>query len=120
MREVGVVLGIILIIASVSVLTLFPWRGVLYLGGLLVIGGFVVGVPAGFLYHVQLYRALKPFQALPKGWVWRPIPLNKQLRPYDRIRVLPWCYVGGLGFFAIVIGIVVFAVGMIVALTRGP
>jgi hypothetical protein len=120
MRELGIVLGITLIIASVSALTLLPWRGILYLGGLLVLSGFAVGLPAGFIYHVQLYRALGPLQTLPKGWFWRPIPLNKRLMPHDRIRVLPWCYVGGLGFFAIIIGLIVFTVGMVEGLTRGP
>ena len=120
MREIGIVAGIVVVIGSVSALTLLNWRDTLVLGAWLVVGGFALGLPTGFIYHVQLYRALKPFGVLPKGWFWRPIPLNEQLQDQDRSRVMPWCYVGGLGFFVIVIGLVVFGVGIIVGWTRGP
>ena len=89
MREIGIVAGIVLVITSVSALTMVHWRDTLILGFWLVLVGFALGIPTGFIYHVQLYRVLKPFGELSKRWYWNPIPLNKSLRTHDRARVLP-------------------------------
>ena len=119
MKEIGIAGGIVLVIALTGALYLFPYRGLLLMGVWLVIGGFVLGVPTGLVYHIQLFRTLNPRGELPKGWIWRPIELNKKLRPYDRFRVLFWCYLGAAGFFAIVIGLIVFVVGIISGWSQG-
>jgi hypothetical protein len=119
MREIGITGSIVLVIGLTGALYLFPFRGLLLAGTWMVIGGFAVGLPAGFIYHLQLWRTLKPRGELPAGWVWRPIELNKNLRSYDRVRVLTWCYLGALGFFAIVIGLVVFVMGIISGWSQG-
>ncbi|MCP4606487.1 MAG: hypothetical protein GY847_39265 [Proteobacteria bacterium] len=119
MREILLALGLTLAIGLVSVLALAPWR-ILFQVSIWFVGvGFVVGVPTGFIYHMQLYRMLKPRGELPKGWIWNPIQLNSRLLPGDRGRVLPWCYIGAAGFFAIIIGFILVATSMILAQTQG-
>ena len=119
MREIGIAGSIVLVLALVGSLAIFPYRGLLITGVWMVVGGFALGVPTGFIYHVQLWRTLKPRGELPAGWVWKPIELNKKLRSYDRMRVLSWCYLGAIGFFVIIIGLVVFVMGIISGWAQG-
>ncbi len=120
MKELGIVGIIVLVLASVGMLAFLPSRDVIYVGFWLVVIGFGVGIPAGFFYHVQLKRTLGPRGELPKGWIWRPISLNKKLRTYDRFRVLSWCYIGGAGFFVIVLGLVAVVMGLVTGFALGP
>ena len=82
------------------------------MSGLRLVGfGFAFGVPTGLLYHVFLYHALRSADALPRGWWIRPTGLHHLIPPSDRFRVLGWCYAGALGFFVIVIGLPMVAIG---------
>ena len=115
MREFALFVLISLVVAAMGAAAMVPWRD-LFAGGVwLVIFGFALGLPTGIVYHVQLYRKLRAHQPLPKTWILRPIPLNERLRPEDRGAVLPWCYIGGLGFGIIVLGLVVLFLGMVAA-----
>ena len=83
-----------------------------FMSGLWVVGsGFAFGVPAGLLYHVLLYQALRNADVLPRGWWIQPTALHHLIPPSHRFRVLGWCYAGALGFFVIVIGLPMLAIG---------
>ena len=118
MREFFLFILITAVVAAMGAAAMVPWRD-LFAGGVwLVIFGFALGLPTGIVYHVQLYRKLREVEPLPKTWFLRPIPLNKKLRPVDRGSVLPWCYIGGLGFGIIVLGLAALILGMVAALSQ--
>lgn len=119
MRELGIVVALIAAMLLLSGIWLTPWE-YLYYGGLWVTAaGFVVGVPTGFIYHVRLYQVLHPRGELPPGWFWRPIRFNSRLRKEERGSVMSWCYVGGLGFVVICLGLLMMGAGVSMALLRG-
>lgn len=118
MRELGIVAAIVAVMLLMSAIWLTPWES-LYYGGIgLTVAGFAIGVPTGLIYHVRLYQTLHPRGELPKGWFWRPLQYNTCLRPEERRRVLPWCYVGGAGFALICLGLLAMASGVSMALLR--
>ena len=103
--ELAAVVVFFLMLIGSSLVTWLPVDTLLTAGGWTLAVGVVVGVPAGLLYHVFLYRALRRLQQLPKGWYWRPLTLHDRLPPgRERNVVLFWCYLGGAGFFVIVAG----------------
>ena len=67
MRELGIVTAVIIVMLLLSGVWLTPWESLYYGGIWLTVGGFVVGVPTGFVYHVRLYQVLHPRGQLPKG-----------------------------------------------------
>lgn len=119
MRELGVVAAITALMCLLSGVWVIPWESLYYRGIWVTVAGFVVGVPTGLMYHVRLYQALNPRGELPRGWLWQPIPLNARLRPGERRRVLVWCYIGGLGFAIICVGLLMMGAGVSMALIRG-
>lgn len=119
MRELGVVAAIIIALLLLSGVWLTPWETLYYGGMWVTAAGFVVGVPTGFIYHLRLYQLLSPRGELPPGWYWRPLRFNARLRHDERSAVMSWCYVGGLGFVIICIGLAMMAAGVAMALFRG-
>ena len=118
MRELGIVTAVIIVMLLLSGVWLTPWESLYYGGIWLTVGGFVVGVPTGFVYHVRLYQVLHPRGQLPKGWFWRPLKYNACLRPEERRSVLSWCYIGGAGFALICLGLLTMTAGVSMALLR--
>jgi hypothetical protein len=119
MREFGIVAAISVLMCLLSGVWLTPWE-TLYYGGIWVaVAGFVVGVPTGFIYHVRLFRVLNPRGALPRGWYWRPLRFNSCLHREERAGVMAWCYIGGLGFAIICLGLLMMGAGVSMALIRG-
>ncbi|MBW1831196.1 MAG: hypothetical protein DRH23_10450 [Deltaproteobacteria bacterium] len=119
MRELGIVVALSALMCLLSGVWFAPWE-VLYSSGIwLTLAGFVVGVPTGFIYHVRLFQVLRPRGELPRGWYWRPLRFNACLRREERARVMVWCYVGGLGFVIICLGLVLMGAGVSMALIRG-
>lgn len=119
MREVLLVVGLSLLLVALGAATLVPYPQLMRAGFWLSLIGFGFGVPTGVVYHVQLYRALAPRDALPKGWVWRPIALNDQLRPHERHTVLPWCYAGAAGFGLIALGLGAYTLSVAAVFIHG-
>jgi len=118
-RELAIVTAITAVMCLLSGVWFTPWE-TLYYGGIWVTGaGFVVGLPTGLIYHVRLYQALHPRGELSKGWFWRPIRFNSRLRPEERRGVMSWCYVGGLGFVIICLGLLMMGAGVSMAVFRG-
>jgi ABC-type antimicrobial peptide transport system permease subunit len=119
MLELLIVVGFVVVFAGLASLFWMTWATVAWLGFVLCAIGFIVGVPTGFLYHVRLYQALESRDLLPKGWYWRPSPLNNELTDEERKQVMPWFYIGAAGFLVIVVGILALGAAMIRVLIEG-
>jgi hypothetical protein len=119
LRELGIFAAITALMCLLSGVWLTPWE-TLYYGGIWVTAaGFVVGVPTGLIYHLRLYQVLNPRRELPRGWFWRPLRFNSRLGREERAGVMAWCYVGGLGFAIICLGLLMMGAGVSMALIRG-
>ncbi len=119
MRELGIVAAITAVMCVLSGVWLAPWENLFGAGMWVTAAGFLIGVPTGFVYHVRLYQALKPRGELPPGWFWRPLRFNERLRSEERPTVMSWCYIGGLGFAVICLGLLLMGAGASMALLRG-
>jgi len=119
MRELGIVAGVSALMCLLSGIWFTPWETLYYNGIWLVAAGFLVGVPTGFIYHVRLYRVLAPRGELPPRWYWKPLRFNVCLRREERPGVMVWCYVGGLGFLVICVGLLMMGAGVSMALIQG-
>jgi len=104
MRELALVGLIVAALAAFGALFKLEVESLLELGGYTIALGAAFGLPTAFVYHLLLRAALKASGQLERGWFWHPIKLNRLLEPAQRRRVMPWCYSGALGFFAIVCG----------------
>ncbi len=119
MRELGIVAAVTGFMCLLSGAWFAPWETLYYNGIWVTALGFVVGVPTGFIYHIRLYQVLNPRGELPRGWYWRPLRFNTCLLPEERPSVMSWCYVGGLGFVVICIGLLMMGAGVSMAFFRG-
>lgn len=119
MNEAVLALLVVLALAALGAATLLPWDVLLQAGWALTLIGFVVGVPAGVVYHVLLHRALAPRGALEPGWIWRPIAQHVHLRTHERRPVLLWCRIGAGGFVVIALGLLAFGLSVVSAVARG-
>ena len=116
MLEALLVFGVLAILILAGILTLIVnWATLIIAGAVLVAIGTVVGVPAGFWYHVRLYAHLAPRGELPARWWVSPVQHHEKLLDGERPDVLRWFYVGGAGFMVILLGCVVVALGVLVA-----
>lgn len=113
MRELLIAAGLTCALVALAALLLVRWETLFFWGMLLVAAGMVVGVPTGFVYHVLLYRLLMRKKKLVRGWIWKPFDLHVHLDRGEKIHVMPWAYIGALGFFAIVLGQVLLASAII-------
>lgn len=92
--------------AALALVALAPWTGLLQIAALLLAAGMLLGVPAGFVYHVQLRRRLLARGLLRPRWWWSPVREHVRLPDEDLSRVLPWFYAGGAGFLLTAVGCV--------------
>ena len=109
--EIGLFVLLVGALATVSFVRLVPGDTVLLGGAALVALGMLVGVPTGLVYHVALYRALRPRGALPARWWVAPLKLHPRLEARDRRRVMPWFWLGAAGFLLTCLGCVLVAIG---------
>jgi hypothetical protein len=99
------------LVGAAMLVSLAPWWW-LFGGGMgLMALGFLVGVPAGFWYHVLLYRALAPRGALGRVWWLHPTGLHGALTDGEKRRLMGPFKVGAVGFGLVLLGCVLFAVG---------
>ena len=116
MLEAMVALGAVAVLGLVAPLAAAPSAPVmigLALGALLV--GLVVGVPAGFWYHVLLYRIVSAKAPVPRKWWLSPADLHVHLSAAEQRRIKPWYRLGGLGFVLSVVGGLAAIAGLLVA-----
>lgn len=111
--------GLLGAVCGLGALLLLPWETLATAGLWLIAVGFVVGVPTGVQYHLELYRRLKPTGLLPDNWYWNPISCNDLLAEQDRPRVLAWCFAGAAGFMVILAGVVALTAAVAVQWVRG-
>ena len=113
MYELMITIGVLALLGGLAALALVDTTLLIVSGTLVVLFGFLMGVPTGVMYHVRLYQALKPRDALDKKWIWGPIAHNDRLTDEEKSRVLPWCYAGAVGFGFIILGFIVAAAGIV-------
>jgi hypothetical protein len=96
------------LIAVPALFAVVPWDVTFGLGVSLVALGMAIGVPAGAIYHLQLFRAVRPTSA---RWWLHPTGLHDQLPDGTRRAVLRWFRIGAIGFLLAIIGCAMVAVG---------
>jgi hypothetical protein len=116
MREGLLVLGVLAALALAGALWLADWRTLMWAGAGILAAGWLVGLPVGVAFHVALRSALARRGPVPRGWIWRPGALERELDPAERRMTAPLMYVAGSGFLLMVLGLVLLATGMAVAL----
>jgi hypothetical protein len=99
------------IVGATAVVALSPWYYLFGGGLILVAAGMLVGVPAGFFYHLELYRILRPREQLRRGWWLNPTSLHAGLHADELRRLRPWFTVGAAGFAAAILGCLLTGVG---------
>ena len=82
-------------------------------GGACIAAGFAIGLPAGTLYHLKLYRCLAVRGPVPKSFWLRPTSLHSELEPTEWRGIAPWFLIGGAGFALIVLGCVIVMLGLL-------
>lgn len=109
MIELGVVaLLVAALVAVPALLAVVPWDVTFGLGVSLVAIGMAVGVPAGAIYHWQLFRAIRPTE--PRWWL-HPTALHGRLPDGSRGAVMRWFRIGAVGFLLAIVGCLMVAVG---------
>ncbi len=110
MAELGIVAGLLGgLLALPALVTWLPWEATFGIGLTLVALGLSIGVPAGALYHVRLYRVVKPTGR----WWLHPTALHPQIGADARPRVMSAFRVGAVGFLLAILGCALVAVGVV-------
>ena len=105
MAELLVALAPLLVLAGLALVALFVPVEALAVGALALMAvGLVLGLPTGLYYHVLLRRELTAHGPAPAGWYWRPQKHHSELAPPARRRLMPWFWLGALGFLLICTG----------------
>lgn len=110
---------IAVVLAAVAATTLFPWDVLIDAGMSLMLGSAVLAIPIEVVYFGLLWRALRRDGPAPRGWYWRSFEHHHRLDGGQRLRVLPWFYVGAAGFAGISLGISVVLLGFLAAARQG-
>lgn len=106
----GVVAGLVLLGVAGFVLSI---EGLLITSAICIGAGFVIGLPAGTLYHVRLYRALARHGPVPRSFWLRPTALHAQLGHEEWRGIAPYFIAGGIGFALIVVGCAIMLLGVL-------
>jgi hypothetical protein len=114
MMEALFVFGIVgLLVALGSMAVLLPLETLVLVGASCVALGFVLGVPAGAYYHVQLYRCLATRGNVPRDFFWRPTRYHAGLSARETRTFMPWFIAGALGFLLILGGCAIVMLGVL-------
>ena len=114
MVEIAAAFGVALVLLVVAAVGEHPHADLLLFTGAGVLTvGLIVGVAAGVVYHLALFRALSALEILRPGWWWQPTSLHQHLSPALRRRVMPWFYAGAAGFFVALAGCAVVLVAIV-------
>jgi len=103
-----------LILASLIVAAVVPAGALLWLGVIVGSLGAIVGVPAGVVYHVKLWRSLQAAGQATDGFWLRPHRLHDRLADAQLGPIEAWFMVGVVGFVLTVSG----GVGVVTAFVR--
>src|SRR5438128_9350156 len=111
MFELLLVGALVALLGAAGLLAMLPWDQLVGAGMWIATAGLVVGVPAGALYHLQLYRRLGPRGALAPRWWLRPHAFHGALAGEERPGVMGWFWIGAVGFMVTIGGIALTVAG---------
>jgi hypothetical protein len=104
----------VLIVAALVVSAMVPAMSLLWISVGLGSLGAVLGLPAGLVYHAQLWKALRAEGHSTQGMWLRPHHLHVLLSDARRERVGLWFVIGASGFGLTMLG----AGGVLTAIVR--
>jgi hypothetical protein len=119
MAEAMWALLLLLVLGVITAARTFAWGDLIEIGQALMLGTSAIGIPVEAVYFALLALALRKHPACPKGWYWRSFEHHHLLTRAQRLRVLPFFYVGALAFLGIAIGIGLVLLGAISAMQQG-
>ncbi|MCA9579803.1 MAG: hypothetical protein KC668_30455 [Myxococcales bacterium] len=102
------------IIAALLAAALIPPMTLLWAGAIVGTLGALVGVPAGFVYHARLWRALHAEDLDTEGMWLRPHHLHRKLSDARREPIVVLFAIGAAGFGLTILG----AVAVVAAIVR--
>ena len=111
MFELAIAVGIIV---ALIVSAMVPPMSLLWISVGLGTLGALTGLPAGFVYHAKLWRALRDEGCSTEGMLLRPYRLHVKLSEERRDPVVLWFAVGAVGFGLTMLG----AGGVLMAVVR--
>lgn len=88
-------------------------EALLLCGAALIAAGFLIGIPAGTLYHLKLYRCMSLRGPVPRSFWLRPTSMHGELEAGEWSGIAPWFLLGGTGFALIVLGCVIVTLGLL-------
>lgn len=109
--EAAIALLIVFVLLATAAL---PPTWLLWLGASIGSLGAGFGVPAGLVYHAQLWRALRRNGKSTQGMWLRPMRLHGELPEHELPRIHRWFAIGALGFIATILG----AIAVVIAVVR--
>jgi hypothetical protein len=114
MIETLIVFGVVGLLVLLGAMAISLQLDVLLIvAGTCVAIGCVLGLPAGVLYHLTLYRCLIKRGAVTRDFVWHPTRYHALLRADEARRVMPWFALGAFGFGLIILGSLIFMLGFL-------
>jgi hypothetical protein len=114
MIEALLVLGVVgLLVVLGSAAYMLSLEAILIAGASCIAAGFAIGLPAGTLYHLKLYRCLALRGPVPRSFWLRPTSLHPDLGAAEWRAIAPWFVIGGTGFALIVLGCVIVMLGLL-------
>ena len=115
MIETLIAIGIAAALAGIAAAVKFgSFEPLLVAGAWCAGAGLAFGIPTALVYHVRLYRALKPRGELPGNWLFRPIELHAKLRADEYRGVVTWAWAGGAGWAVAMLGCVLAFLALLV------
>ena len=116
MQETALVVVVVAILVLLGSAATWLTMEVLFGVGLLCVGlGCAVGFPAGFYYHVVLFRLMRTHGEVPSGWYWNPTRYHPLLSADELASVRPWFVLGAAGFMVIILGCLLIGLAIMVA-----
>jgi len=109
---------LLLVLGAITAARMFAWGELIELGQALMLRASALGIPLELCYFALLALALRKHPACPRGWYWRSFEHHHLLTRAQRLRVLPFFYLGALAFLGIAIGIGLVLLGVLAALQQ--
>jgi hypothetical protein len=115
MTEAAWALGLLILIGAVGAIELMGFASLIELGQALMLRSALIGIPLELVYYALLALAIMRHPECPRGWYWRPFAHHQLLTARQRLWVLPFFYLGALGFLGIVLGIATVLLAFVAA-----
>jgi hypothetical protein len=116
MAEAVWALVLLVVLGAITAARTFAWGELIEVGQALMLRASAIGIPLELVYFALLALALRNNPARPRGWYWRSFEHHHLLTRTQRLRVLPFFFLGALAFLGIALGIGLVLLGAIAAL----